>query len=240
MFVAQVPALLIGFYVMCAALVALWACIRQLASQAGTRAPGRLYLVPDVNAAVWENSGSLGLIPGQRQMMVGVPLLMALTPAQLDAVLAHGLGHYGNRDTRLGGLVGRASQSVLSAVRAAATRKGGSSCPVRGCSSCCSARTRSWSCGSRRRRAGPRSTPPTAWRRRSPGLPTPSPRWSGCAPIRQVDGVDAVRDAPRAPQVLALDAGRGSALSLARPVQHPGPHPVRRTMLIAARVSQLA
>jgi Zn-dependent protease with chaperone function len=184
MFVAQVLALLIGFYVMCAALVAglatltivafrvmgtnratvalllvtlaaifvviravfvsthlkardivgievrpaeqpaFWGRIRELASLVGTRAPRRLYLVPDVNAAVWENSRLLGLIPGRRQMMVGVPLLMALTPAQLDAVLAHELGHYGNRDTRLGGLVNRARQSVLSAVRAAATRKG--------------------------------------------------------------------------------------------------------------------
>jgi Zn-dependent protease with chaperone function len=102
---------------------ALWARIRELATQVGTRAPRRLYLVPDVNAAVWENTRLLGLIPGRRQMMIGVPLLMALTPAQLDAVLAHELGHYGNRDTRLGGLVGRTRQSVLAAVRAAGRRR---------------------------------------------------------------------------------------------------------------------
>jgi Zn-dependent protease with chaperone function len=102
---------------------ALWARIRELAVQVGTRAPRRLYLVPDVNAAVWENTRLLGLIPGRRQMMIGVPLLMALTPAQLDAILAHELGHYGNRDTRLGGLVGRTRQSVLAAVRAAGRRR---------------------------------------------------------------------------------------------------------------------
>jgi Zn-dependent protease with chaperone function len=184
-FVAQIIGLLIGFYVMCAALVvglilltylsfdqgnsarlsvallavtlaaifvvvrgvfvsthvrtrdivgiqvtpaeqpALWERIRQLAVRVGTRAPRRLYLVPDVNAAVWENTRLLGLIPGRRQMMVGVPLLMALTPAQLDAVLAHELGHYGNRDTRLGGLVGRTRQSVLTALRAAAGGRSG-------------------------------------------------------------------------------------------------------------------
>lgn len=103
---------------------ALWTRIQRLASQVGTRAPSRLYLVSNVNAAVWENSKLLGLLPGRRQMMVGLPLLMALTPAQLDAVLAHELGHYGNLDTRVSGLVGRARQSVVSAVRAAATRKG--------------------------------------------------------------------------------------------------------------------
>src|SRR2546423_1732786 len=62
---------------------------------------------------------ALGLVPDRRQMMVGVPLLMALTPAHLDAVLAHELGHYGNRDTQVGGLVGRTRQGVLSALRTA-------------------------------------------------------------------------------------------------------------------------
>lgn len=102
---------------------ALWARIRHLAQQVGTRAPRRIFLVPDVNAAVWENTRLLGLIPGRRQMMIGVPLLMALPPAQMDAVLAHELGHYGNRDTRLGGLVGRARAGVMGAVRAAGRRR---------------------------------------------------------------------------------------------------------------------
>jgi Zn-dependent protease with chaperone function len=191
-FIARVLALLIGFYVMCAALIAglvtltalafrakvttsaattllfvtlaasfvvirgvfvstrvkardivgievypagqqaLWLHVRHLASMVGTAAPSRLHLVAGANASVWENSRLLGLIPGRREMAVGVALLMALTPAQLDAVLAHELGHYGNRDTRLGGLVSRARQSVLSAIRAAATRKGGIQLPGAG------------------------------------------------------------------------------------------------------------
>lgn len=98
----------------------LWARVRQLAAQVGTRAPRRIYLVSEVNAAVWENTRLLGLLPGPRQMMIGVPLLVALTPAQLDSVLCHELGHYGNSDTRLGGLVGRARASVLAALDAAA------------------------------------------------------------------------------------------------------------------------
>jgi Zn-dependent protease with chaperone function len=114
---------IVGIAVTPAQQPALWARIRELATQVGTRAPRRLYLVPDANAAVWENARLLGLIPGKRQMMIGLPLLMAMTPAQLDSVLAHELGHYGNRDTRLGGLVGRTRQSVISALRAAG-RKG--------------------------------------------------------------------------------------------------------------------
>jgi Zn-dependent protease with chaperone function len=112
---------IVGVEVTAADQPALWARVHQLAAQVGTRPPRRIFLVPEVNAAVWENTRLLGLIPGKRQMMVGVPLLMALTPAQLDAVLAHELGHYGNRDTRLGGLVGRTRQGVLGALRAAAS-----------------------------------------------------------------------------------------------------------------------
>jgi Zn-dependent protease with chaperone function len=100
---------------------ALWQHVRQLAAKVGTRAPSRIYLMPDVNAMVWENSKLLGLIPGKRQMGIGLPLLMALTPAQMDAVLAHELGHYGNRDTQLGALTGRARASVMSAMNAAVT-----------------------------------------------------------------------------------------------------------------------
>jgi Zn-dependent protease with chaperone function len=183
LFVVQVVGLLLGFYVMCAALVAglitltvleinvvgsgrlsvllivvtlaaifvvargvfvsthvrardivgvevtpaqqpaLYARIRELAARVGTRPPRRIHLVPDVNAAVWENTRLLGIVPGRRRMMIGLPLLMALTPAQMDSVLAHELGHYGNRDTRLGGLVGRTRQGVLGALRAAGRRR---------------------------------------------------------------------------------------------------------------------
>jgi Zn-dependent protease with chaperone function len=98
---------------------ALWARIRELARRVGTRAPRRLYIVAETNAAVWENTRLLGLLPGRRHMMIGVPLLVALTPGQLDSVLAHELGHYGNKDTRLGGLVGRTRHSVLGALTAA-------------------------------------------------------------------------------------------------------------------------
>lgn len=104
---------------------ALWERVRFLAQAVGTRAPSRIYLVPDVNAAVWENARLLGLIPGRRSMMIGMPLLIALTPAQLDAVIAHELGHYGNRDTRLGALDHRARGSVTAAVAAAQGRLAG-------------------------------------------------------------------------------------------------------------------
>ncbi|HEY7176690.1 MAG TPA: M48 family metalloprotease, partial [Micromonosporaceae bacterium] len=98
---------------------ALWQRVRFLARSVGTRAPSRIYLVPDPNAAVWENARLLGLVPGPRNMMIGVPLLIALTPAQFDSVIAHELGHFGNRDTRFGAIDARARSSVMAASLAA-------------------------------------------------------------------------------------------------------------------------
>ncbi|MEZ0091213.1 M48 family metalloprotease [Streptacidiphilus sp. EB129] len=101
----------------------LWARVRTLADQVGTRAPAEIRLIPAVNAAVSENPRLLGLIPGHRRMLIGVPLMIGLTEPQLDAVLAHELGHYSNRDTRLAGITVRGRQSLIAVVQHA--RAGG-------------------------------------------------------------------------------------------------------------------
>ncbi len=95
----------------------LWQRVRTLAEQVGTRPPHEIRLTADVNAAVHENSRLLGLLPGRRRMFLGVPLLIGLTPAQFDAVVAHELGHYSNRDTRMAGLVHRGRASMLNTLR---------------------------------------------------------------------------------------------------------------------------
>lgn len=95
----------------------LWQRVGELAHQVGTRPPGEIRLTADVNAAVHESSYLLGLLPGKRRMFVGVPLLIGLSPAQLDAVIAHELGHYSNQDTRLAGLVHRGRASVMNTLR---------------------------------------------------------------------------------------------------------------------------
>ncbi|MEV1023041.1 M48 family metallopeptidase [Streptomyces sp. NPDC050264] len=82
----------------------LWAAVRRLAEQTGTRAPDEIYLMPAVNAAVHEESRLLGLFTGRRVLLVGMPLLSGLDEAQLISVLAHEFGHYSNADTRLGAI----------------------------------------------------------------------------------------------------------------------------------------
>ncbi|MGA5035888.1 M48 family metalloprotease [Streptomyces capoamus] len=85
----------------------LWALVRELAAAAGTRAPDRILLTGEVNAAVSENPRLLGLLAGRRTLHLGVPLLIGLTEAQLRSVLAHEFGHFTGGDTRLSALVVR-------------------------------------------------------------------------------------------------------------------------------------
>ncbi|MEU9988565.1 M48 family metallopeptidase [Streptomyces sp. NPDC048045] len=90
----------------------LWALVRDLAAATGTRAPGRIVLTADVNAAVSERSRLLGLLPGPRRLYLGMPLLTGLTEAQLRAVLAHEYGHFSGGDTRLSALVVRGRAQI--------------------------------------------------------------------------------------------------------------------------------
>jgi Zn-dependent protease with chaperone function len=94
----------------------LWHAVRDLAGAVGTRAPSRIVLTADVNAAVSEDARLLGLRAGPRHLYLGIPLAQGLTEAQLRAVLAHELGHYSNADTRLAAITARGRAQVLRAI----------------------------------------------------------------------------------------------------------------------------
>ncbi|MFD0001875.1 M48 family metalloprotease [Streptomyces sp. NPDC127178] len=94
----------------------LWAAVRTLAEETGTRAPDEIVLTPDVNAAVAEDATFLGLKPGRRRMYIGLPLMAGLSEPQLRAVLAHEFGHYTNHDTRLSAITLRGRLQVLRTV----------------------------------------------------------------------------------------------------------------------------
>lgn len=94
----------------------LWRLVDELADQLGTRAPSRIYLTPDANAAVSEEARMLGFAVGERTLYVGVPLLTQLTPAQLRAVLGHEFGHYTGGHTRFGAITYRGAAALDSAL----------------------------------------------------------------------------------------------------------------------------
>ncbi|TCB97631.1 HtpX-like protease [Micromonospora zingiberis] len=94
----------------------LWSTVRELATAVGTRAPDEIRLVPEVNAAVGEQSRLLGLVGGRRTLYVGMPLLLGLRVDQLRSVLAHELGHYSGKHTRLGEVAYRGRVAIGSTI----------------------------------------------------------------------------------------------------------------------------
>ena len=80
---------------------AIWCTVREAAAAAGTAPPEFLWIDSRLNASVFEQTRWLGLRSGPRHLVIGAPILIALSPAKLDAVLAHEFGHFAHRDTRL-------------------------------------------------------------------------------------------------------------------------------------------
>ncbi|MDQ1689259.1 MAG: hypothetical protein QOK42_2234 [Frankiaceae bacterium] len=94
----------------------IWGLIDEVARGLGTPPPHQLRMVDDVNASVSQDSRLLGLVPGPRNMTIGLALMECITVDELRAVLAHEFGHYTGGDTRLGPLVYRANVTVSRAV----------------------------------------------------------------------------------------------------------------------------
>lgn len=92
----------------------LWDRVRRLAEAVGTRCPTEVRIGAEPVAEVSERSLVFGLVPGRRSLLVGAPLLVALSERQLDAVLAHELAHFAHLDTRWGPVVARGRSAVLS------------------------------------------------------------------------------------------------------------------------------
>jgi len=95
----------------------LWAVVRELADEVGTRPPDEIYLIPEVNASVHEQTHWLGLRVRRRRMFIGAQLFTGLRAGQLRAILGHELGHYSNRDTRFAGASYRGQQTIGRVVR---------------------------------------------------------------------------------------------------------------------------
>ena len=90
----------------------LWAEVRALAETVRTRPPDEIRLVPEVNAAVEEQTQVLGLVRGRRTLYLGAPVLMGLSAQQVRSVVAHELGHYSNRHTSLGTVTYRGREAI--------------------------------------------------------------------------------------------------------------------------------
>jgi hypothetical protein len=83
---------------------ALWAHVRSVAAELGTREPTEIWLVSDATIRVQEDATLLGLWSQTRSLRLGAPLLVAFEIGQLRAAVAHELGRYADRGLRFAGL----------------------------------------------------------------------------------------------------------------------------------------
>jgi Zn-dependent protease with chaperone function len=72
-----------------------------------TRAPrlDGIVIAPDMNAGAMSLPRALGLLGQRHYLVVGLPLMRALSPEQLSGVIAHEFGHFGGGHARFAGWV---------------------------------------------------------------------------------------------------------------------------------------
>jgi hypothetical protein len=68
-----------------------------------SRAPRRVYVCPDVNAALIYNTSLLNLIvPPRKDLLIGLGLVNTINLIEFKAVLAHEFGHFAQRSVSFG------------------------------------------------------------------------------------------------------------------------------------------
>ncbi|MRG47219.1 M48 family metalloprotease [Chitinophaga sp. SYP-B3965] len=85
---------------------ALFAFIRQLTKDTNTPMPKKIFLVPDVNAAVFYNSSFWSMfLPVKKNLEIGLGLVNVLNLSEFKMVLAHEFGHFSQSSMKLGSYV---------------------------------------------------------------------------------------------------------------------------------------
>jgi Zn-dependent protease with chaperone function len=81
----------------------LFAFIRQLCHDTRAPLPHRVYLTPEVNAAVFYHESLLSLfLPTPKNLVIGLGLVNQLNLSEFKAVLAHEFGHFSQNSMKLG------------------------------------------------------------------------------------------------------------------------------------------
>lgn len=91
--------------------------IRRICEDTKAPFPYRVFLTPDVNAAVFYNSSVLSLIlPVKKNLLIGLGLVNSLNLSEFKAVLAHEFGHFSQSSMRLGSYVYMANHIIYDLV----------------------------------------------------------------------------------------------------------------------------
>ena len=89
--------------------------IEEVARTTSQPRPEEVYLLPDVNAFVTHRGGFMGF-GSHRVMGVGLPLIKALSPAELRSVIAHEFGHFVSGDVALGPWIYKTRAAIFRAI----------------------------------------------------------------------------------------------------------------------------
>jgi Zn-dependent protease with chaperone function len=91
----------------------LFAFIHRLCEETRAPFPRRVYLSPDVNAAVFYNTSILSLfLPTPKNLLIGLGLVNSLTLSEFKAVLAHEFGHFSQSSMKVGSYVYLANRII--------------------------------------------------------------------------------------------------------------------------------
>jgi Zn-dependent protease with chaperone function len=84
----------------------LFAFIRQICHDTGAPPPSRVYVSPEVNAAVFYQSSVLSLVmPTPKNLLIGLGLVNVLNLSEFKAVLAHEFGHFSQKSMKVSAYV---------------------------------------------------------------------------------------------------------------------------------------
>ncbi|HLK58817.1 MAG TPA: M48 family metallopeptidase [Chthonomonadaceae bacterium] len=91
--------------------------VRRICEDTRAPFPYRIFVTPDVNAAVFYNSSLLSLIlPVKKNLLIGLGLVNGLNLSEFKAVLAHEFGHFAQSSMRLGSYVYMANHIIYDLV----------------------------------------------------------------------------------------------------------------------------
>jgi Zn-dependent protease with chaperone function len=91
----------------------LFAMIQSIVDKVKTSFPKKVYLSPDVNAAVFYDSSFWSMfLPIRKNLQIGVGLINAVTVAEFEAILAHEFGHFSQRSMKVGSYVYNVNQVI--------------------------------------------------------------------------------------------------------------------------------
>jgi Zn-dependent protease with chaperone function len=95
----------------------LFAFIREIVNQAGTKFPKKIFVSSEVNAAVFYDSSFWSMfLPVRKNLIIGMGLVNSVSDIELKAILAHEFGHFSQRSMKVGSYVYNTNQIIFNIV----------------------------------------------------------------------------------------------------------------------------